>query len=258
MGIKKLIALSTKTASKYLMKIKYEKVFKSKTTKIKYLFFPNAESDKLLVVFSAFPGKNRPATYNYIKTFKNEKCNKLYILDNYGPDIRGGSYYLGKGKDFFVEDAVSELITFIAKDISVVHKDIIATGSSKGGYAALYFAFKYGYGHVISGAPQILLGNYLVGHPSYLEYITGKNNEENVAFLNNLLFKVVETNLNPPQIHIHVGKGEHHYPKHVLPFSQFLDSKSIEYNLELKDYDKHSEIGIFYPSFAKDALKNIL
>lgn len=119
-----------------IMRLKYENKFSTQRCKLKYLYFPKENSKKLLVVFSGFPSGTRfPATYNYMKTFENVEYNRLYILDNFGPDIRGGSYYLGKNKDFFVEEAVNKLIDSKAKEIGVTKNDITLAGTSKGGYA---------------------------------------------------------------------------------------------------------------------------
>lgn len=38
--------------------------------------------------------------------------------------------------------------------------NVITVGSSKGGYAALYYALKYGFGHAIAGGPQVKLGDF--------------------------------------------------------------------------------------------------
>ena len=47
---------------------------------LKYILNTNRSSDVLIVVFSGFPGKNG-ASYNYMRTLKEVKCNKLFILD---------------------------------------------------------------------------------------------------------------------------------------------------------------------------------
>src|SRR5690606_31417746 len=102
------------------------------------LFFENKKSDKLLVVFSAMVGEGQSPVYNYVIKFNNIKCNKLYILDEYGYQKRG-SYYLGENNNFFIDKAVTKLIDFISNEHGFNRKNIITTGTSKGGFAALYF-----------------------------------------------------------------------------------------------------------------------
>lgn len=243
-----------------LIKFKYEKEFNTESCKLKYLFFPNKNSDKLLVIFSAFPSVNRPARYNYVESFKGVKCNKLYILDNFGPDIRGGSYYLGENKVFFIEDAVGLLIEEVCNSLRINKTDIITTGSSKGGFASLYFSFKYGYGGSVVGAPQTLLGDYLGddSHHSYFKYITGEYNDSNVRYLNSLLYDTVKINSHRPSVFLHVGKYEHHYLDHIKPFCDFLDVNNINYELDLQEYSDHNDVGKFFPSFAIKSINSLI
>ena len=139
--------------------LKRERQYEHRQCKLSYLFFKE-KSDKLLVVFSGFPGKGRKAVYNYIMTFRNLKCNKLYILDNFGFDKRG-AYYLGHNRDFFIERATTELIQRVLVENNILREDVITVCSSKGGFAAVYFAVKNGYGTAIAGGPQVLLCDYL-------------------------------------------------------------------------------------------------
>ncbi|QIZ66044.1 accessory Sec system protein Asp2 [Geobacillus subterraneus] len=243
----------------YLMS-RYEKVYDSGECSLRYMFIPEDESDKLLIIFSAFPAANQSARYNYVTSFKNIKCNKLFILDNFGPNKRGGSYYLGKNRNFFVERAVNGLVSEIVSKLGITYKDVVSCGSSKGGYAALYFALKNGYGAAVVGAPQTLLGNYLgiKDHHCYLEYIAGGVSPDDKEFLNKLLFEAVINSKEPPEIFIHVGSKEHHYQEHVVPFVNYLKSNSISYDLDLKDYGNHMEVGTYFPPYALVCLEKFL
>ena len=58
------------------------------------------------------------AWYNYNRTLKNIKANKLFILDDFGTDSRG-IYYLGKDGKFEIEQIVIELISKI-KEIKAI------------------------------------------------------------------------------------------------------------------------------------------
>lgn len=121
-----------------ILKTKIYMIFKQKEYKgdkynIKYVF-ENNNSDKLLIVFTACTKKGQKARYNYIRTVENYKINKLFILDDFGFDNRG-AYYLGKDKDFKIQEDVRSLISKVVKDFNI--KDEVYIGSSKGGYAAL-------------------------------------------------------------------------------------------------------------------------
>lgn len=221
-----------------------EKVFNS-AQKIKYLFQPaETKTDFLVIIFSAFNPKGSPPAYNYIRTIQNLDVNKLFILDDQG---ERGCYYLGNNRLFDVESSVVSLITFIANQRNIPHKNIICCGSSKGGYASLYYGIKYGFGHVIVGAPQTYLGDYLQFAQEYptLKFIAGDNTRESISFLNNLLYDIVKNTNKVPDITIHVGSGDHHYKGHVLPFKEHLQKYGFDCLLDIKDYKDHGDVTYF-------------
>lgn len=226
-----------------------EKIFNS-AQQLKYVFQPaKGECDFLVVGFSGFAPADSLPRYNYLRTLKGLNVNKLSILDDQG---ERGCYYLGKNRVFDVEVSAIALITSLANENNIPHSNIICCGSSKGGYASLYFGIKYGFGHVIAGAPQTLLGNYLyyVGrkcpalYPT-LEFISGGTSEEDIRFLNNLLFDVVESAKKIPDILIHVGSGDHHYKGHVQPFIQHLKNNGFDCILDIGDFSSHNEVTFF-------------
>lgn len=237
--------------------LKNEKEFSYGTKTLKYVLDRNAKSNKLLVVFSAFPPHGKNAAYNYVLRFNDMKCNKLYILDDFGPDNRG-SYYLGN-RDLSIAEAVTELITRLSSEYNIKNKDIITLGSSKGGYAALYFSLQNNYGACISGEPQIYLGNYLQtpSREPIFNYIIGDMTEENTQNLNGTLFDLLHTNIDT-KIYFHCGKHGTHYSDHLEPFIQYLDEKNIEFYLDLGNYSDHTEVGKHFIPFArKSILKEI-
>lgn len=243
----------------YLKKmLKNEKQFSHGTKTLKYVFDQKAKSDKLLVVFSAFPPHGKNASYNYVLRFNDMKCNKLYILDDFGTDNRG-SYYLGN-RDLSIANAVTELITHIGSKYDITNKNIITLGSSKGGFAALYFSLLNNYGACISGEPQIYLGDYLKksSRQSIYNYIIGDVTEENTLTLNTKLFDLLNNNLDT-KIYFHCGKNGDHYSEHLAPFIPYLDENSIEYHLDLGNYSDHREVGKHFIPFArKSILKKLL
>lgn len=133
-------------------------------------------------------------------------------------------------------------------------------GSSKGGYAALYFGIKYGAKSIISGAPQYLLGNYLSipEHKEILKYIMGDESEKSISELNSLMPKVIKQCRNNPDIYLHYSVKEHTYKEHI----EFLinDLKKQKYNLyeDRHDYLNHSDVGVYFPKYILNIIKDIL
>ena len=233
-----------------------ERIFNGKQ-KIKYLFIPSKQkTEHLVVMFSGFNPVGAPPAYNYIRTLQHVDVNKLYILDDYGSR---GCYYLGKNRVFDVEESVYALIRHIASANGIKDDDIICCGSSKGGYAALYYAIKYGLGHAIVAAPQTYLGRYLynVGEYPTLEYIAGGTSQEDVTFCNDLLFELVKKAEKMPQMLIHVGRGDHHYKGHVLPFIDHLQQYGFSCGLDVGEFTNHGEVS-FYQALLIAKLKEII
>lgn len=235
-----------------------EKIFKGDKCDLKYLFFKSRKSKYLLIVFSGFNG-NGKARYNCIRKFISLRCNKLYILDDFGDDNKG-SYYLGENGDFFIDDAVSKLINTITTKNNISKNHIICSGSSKGGFASLYFALKYKFGYAIAGAPQILLGNYLniPRHEHILKYIFRETSKKEINYGNGLLLGIIESLKVYPKLYLHVGKDDDHYQEHVIPLINKLKSKNIWFDLDVQEGENHGTLGLFYPNFAKKIIIKII
>lgn len=239
---------------------KYENISKFHKKTLNYVFIPNKKSNKLLIIFSAFPPDNQAARYNYLSSFINLKCNQLYILDNFGPNPRGGSYYLGENGEFDIKDAVEDLINKLVIKNQIDRNEIICTGTSKGGYASIYFTVRNNFKAAIVGAPQFLLGNYLNenNHKIFLNYIMGGTSTNSVNELNEILKHELEKNNFSSKIYIHVGDKEPHYSEHVLPMVEFMKKKGISnYELNTKPYTNHNEVGKYFPNFSTKLIKKI-
>lgn len=247
-------------ALKFYMKrvLKKERVYDSEECSLKHLLIKNKKSNVLLVVFSGFPADDKKATYNYVLKFRKLKCNKLFILDDVGDDPRG-TYYLGEGRNLFIDRAVNQLIDRTASKLNVSKDNIITAGSSKGGYASLYFAYKYNYGAAIAGAPQILLGDYLShrARRNIMTYISGNDEQDDVDYLNRLLLDVIKNSKAKPKTYIHVSKNEHHYEGHVKHLTKKLHKINHSFDLDLGNYMHHGEVGKHYSHYAIGIIQKI-
>lgn len=138
---------------------KTEKTYEYNGIKIKYVYRDSQKQrDKLIIAFSAFASRDSKPLYNYMRILSQFDIPQLFILDEYGGR---GCYYLGQAPDFLVEQATSALIRYILKEKSIDRNNVMCIGSSKGGWAALYFAVKMKLGHAVVGEPQIFIGKYL-------------------------------------------------------------------------------------------------
>ena len=261
---------SEKRKSDFVDLIKSTEKIHNAENEIKYLFFEKKGSDKLIVTFPGFTDVGS-FKYRYVRTLKDVNAHRLFLLDNFGTR---GCYLLGQNRNFSVEKSVMSLIDTIIKKYDIDIKDVILQGSSKGGWMALYYGIKYRFGHVIAGAPQTKLGDFLLKHEvqipsdgkihpgskmSVAEYISGGHEEEDVEYLDNLLYDLLDDSspINFPKIYIHIGKEDFHYNKHVIPFLNELDKNNITYQLDIEEYKEHNDLAIFYPKYLLKTLNNI-
>jgi len=229
--------------------IKGEAVFKGET-EVKYLFQKSINPSKtLIVVFSAFGTKGQPPTYNYVRTLEGYNCNKLYILDDFGCRA---SYYLCENRNFHIERSVISLINKIIHENDI--NQVISCGSSKGGYAAIYYGIKYNFDSVIAGSPQYLLGTYLFdGGPlsDVSSFISGGSEEQDKVFMDTIMKHMIRDSNSSATVNVHVGRGEYHYNIHVKPLIEELGKKRIKYDLDLGNYTKHSDVAKHFPVYLK-------
>lgn len=231
-----------------------EKELSNNECNIKYIPIFN-KSDDLIIVFSGFSPVG--ARYNYVKTLFKIKTNKLFILDNFGENNMG-SYYLGKNNSFSEEKITIELIEKVKKESN--SKRLIFIGSSKGGYAALYFGLKLKVDTIICGAPQYLLGDYLqkTKKINLIRYITGGDSVENIDKLNKILpNKINNVGAYKPKIFIHYSDLEHTYSEHIKFLVDDLKNKHFDITCDVHHYENHSDVAKYFPSFLHQCLKEI-
>ncbi|CUO59825.1 MULTISPECIES: hypothetical protein [Clostridium] len=243
--------------TKCLMKFK-QRIYSGKKYNIKYLFEEKKGSKDLLIGFTACTKVGQKARYNYIKTLEEFKCNKLFILDDFGFDERG-AYYLGKDRDFAIEKDVESLINDICKKIEPKKEFYI--GSSKGGYAALYFGVRRKDTYIVVGAPQYNLGNYLnlPGHTEILKYIMGNCNQESISILNELLKEaLIKNKENKNKIFLHYSDKEETFESDLKPLIDELINLNYESEFDLEHYESHAELTKYYPQYIKKILSKNL
>lgn len=235
------------------MKFKQQE-YKGNKYNIKYVLERNY-SDKLLIVFTACTKKGQKARYNYIRTVEGYKFNKLFILDDFGFDNRG-AYYLGKNKDFKIQEDVKTLINKVVEDLRI--KDEVYIGSSKGGYAALYFGLERKNTTIITGAPQYNLGDYLAipNHKEILEYIMGDSTLESIKILNNLMKNhIYENKYNNNKVFLHYSTEEETFDSDLKFLVNDLNKNKLDVYYDKKSYKNHSDLTRFFPEYIKHILE---
>lgn len=244
------------------IKILYkEKKFHSNNHRVKYILEKAKGSNDLVVIYSGIPRPGIKARYNYNRTLKNIKANKLFILDDFGFDYRG-CFYLGKDGDFLIEKTTRELVEKIKKDLNADRT--FHVGSSKGGFAALYFGFRDPNSIIISGGPQYILGDHFLKNPRYMEntvpYIFGNDfKEKDVKKLNRIVSDIIsETKGNGCKVYLHYSDKEYTYDDHVKHLLKDLNENGVTFHEDVAHYEKHPEIAYHFPSFLVNTLNKSL
>ncbi|MGL5352720.1 MAG: accessory Sec system protein Asp2 [Clostridium sp.] len=234
---------------------KNEKVHTS-ISNVRYVFKKSklSNSNKLIIIFSAF-SIDIPK-YNYISFFNTIDCNKLFILDDFGEK---GSYYLGVDGGLEIETSVMSLITSVMSKNNIYFKDVISVGSSKGGSAALYYGFKYGFGNVVVGAPQYKIGTYLsdLSIKQYaIDIFKEINNSTRITYDN--LIRLVLNNKNNTKARILTSDGDKQYKKvlKALEYEAIIEECNIKF--EKCEISNHGEISKVYPGYLLKTLNELL
>ncbi|EKU47781.1 accessory Sec system protein Asp2 [Staphylococcus massiliensis] len=232
--------------------------FIDEDTGIHYSLIKHNQSDKLLVVFSSSTHNNQ---FNYFNTLKDYKINKLFITDNNSSSSDTTcAYYIGNGNRKFESQTIS-IIERVLESLAISKDNVYLFGSSKGGFAALYYVFKYRFGNAILGSPTVYLGKMHKDNErgqNIITYITGKSLEEGTKWLDNVITDEMLNSVHKPKLYYHVGEKEPRYTRHAVHFLKLIDETNLaSYELDLGDYSNHSDVIHFFPPYAHEVLKNI-
>ncbi len=223
--------------------------------KIKYIFKKQNNDNNLMVVFSAF--SDPPAKFNYIRTLKNLKTNKLFILDEWGRSDYPGVYYLGEHGDYSLKEEIIKFINHIVSDIGS-NCQISTLGSSKGGWCALYYGMRLSANTIIAGAPQYYLGNYLdcEFHQKTFNIMTGDDIGKDKDTLNNLLPELIANYKNKIIIYLHFSDSEHTYFSHIKNlYEDLVNNDNFHVVADIQHYRSHGDVGEYFSTFVKEVLK---
>ncbi|MBC1226722.1 accessory Sec system protein Asp2 [Listeria booriae] len=242
---------------KYILKKQAKKIYftcfqkKKKMSNgivLTYLHQRKVKNDQLVVVFSSLTKKN-PYAYNYVQTLKGVACHRLFILDNFGSKKRG-VFYLGENGSMDVRDAVEELIRQIIKKNKI--KTVIFTGTSKGGFAALYMGIRMDVQSIIVGSPIVSIKSFLEGVSNEKQLFKAMSqSKKDLYSYDFLLLDLIATKSFSGKIYLQYSSREEINEFHTLILINQLNK--YKYNLETNEqtYSKHEDVRLFFPDFLR-------
>lgn len=229
---------------------------------VEFTFNKHHQSNKLLVVFSSSTSVQN--IYNYYRTLSNVKCNKLFLADeSFSEDKTTCSYFMGQNKNMNYEKKIIDIINYISRENDISKQNIVAIGSSKGGFASLYYTYKYKFGTSIVGSPTIKLGTQHKDNDfgkMVIKNLAGSTNQSDISWLDNLILDQCSRSDFCPNIYYHAGINESRYLEQGTQFLDMLKERNLgKIDINLGPYESHKEVVNFYPRYLIDILEsNIL
>ena len=232
-----VISELTKKLKKLIIRVKI-KIRQKNYNGLPYLYQKN-DSNNLLIVFSAFTGHQR--RYNYVTSFNELKCDKLFILDPWG---YLGSYNMYENGEDYPSRITQSLINNVITGKQ--YEKIYTAGTSKGGTAAIFFGLDIGADDIFSGACQYNLGTYL-WRKEFREIFYGmmgkEAGEKEVELLNHSLRdKLRKNNGTRSTIHVFYSRKELTYERQIIDLLHDLKEFEIPFRDVEADFDKHEDV----------------
>jgi len=174
----------------------HEQWFEHGNRRIPYMFFPctgTPTKKKLLISFGAWGGG-----YNRVRGYYEDlrpTHDLLYLQDNHGPEKKG-PWYLAENLDFSLEEAYTALIDATLKKTGVAKSDVWLLGSSMGGFAALYYAYKFDMGRVVAICPLMAIKALYEGKSNLFSYIMGDSQMDVDEYIFRTFDKTVSTEVH--------------------------------------------------------------
>ena len=231
-----------------------QKSFGHKGIDVKYLYKMEKDSDTLAIIFSACTREGLKARYNYVRTLEGIKCNRLYILDDFGPDGRG-SYYLGHMPEFMEQKAT---IALVNRFIRVTNPaKVLFCGSCKGGYAALNIGSRFKNSTIIVGEPTYRIATEFQLAKELMEYWMGEINEKNINLIDYHLAKQLEGNeyKDSQTIHIFYSTQDEYIERHTKPLLADIHRLGYEVYEQTAEFKAHADLGLYFSDYLKEKVK---
>ena len=187
-----------------------------KDIEFKYIFKKRKyDNNSMIVVFSGFGGTGN-FTYDFKNVLNEIHSNVLWIKDDFFGDA--AYYHSVNGKE--IHSIVNNFILDIAQKNNVQKENIILSGFSKGGSAALFYGLKYDYDKIVTTVPQIEVATYCKqSHQDVLLHMLGNNyTNEQFEDLNNSIKQLAMTSAPYKNIYFLTSKSDEQYKSQVEPF----------------------------------------
>lgn len=189
---------------------------------VKYFCKPS-ENDrrKVIIIFSGFrPAGTLDFFGNSVKPIRNEV---IWIHDSFGEKGSMSYYLFNKGKNG-PENAIADFIDIVAEDRGITRQDIILAGFSKGGTAALYYAYKLGVGACVVTVPQFAIGSYVKNYWGGIYSEFSGDQEDFIEMADAYISNGIQESEVKPHIYLITSDADPQFETEIQPNLELLTS----------------------------------
>lgn len=193
----------------------------------------------VIFVFSGFLHA-KPGNYDFANALNDCPCDVVWICDNFEEMY---AYYLCINIDFKVENAVTEFIHYMLKQLNLNINQATTTGFSKGGSASLYYGLKLNIPNIVSTVPQFHIGSYVHNYwKEVAKHMLGKHySTVNVTYMDKLLPRLLKQDTKLDRnIYLLTSESDKQYESEIKPY--------------LTDFAKYSNFNLLktYSAFVRE------
>ena len=234
-----------------------EKKFFYDDITLKYMYKKMKDADTLVVVFSACTREGIGARYNYVRTLDGLRCNRLYILDDFGEDGRG-SYYLGHMPEFKEQEATIRLVQSFIENLKP--KKVIFCGSCKGGYGALNIGSRFKDSIMVIGEPTYRIATEFQLAEGLMRYWMNEVTDSNIQYIDYHLTRQLENNKfkDGQKIFMLYSTCDEYIERHTKPLLDDLKKFGYCLNEETADFKLHGDLGLYFSDYLKDKVSHLI
>lgn len=180
---------------------------------IKYIFKERKyDCNSMIIVFSGFGAVNN-FTYDFKNALSNIYAHVLWIKD----DFYGEASYYYASNGIEIHEKINNFIISFSEKFNIKKNEIILSGFSKGGSAALFYGLKYDYNKIICTVPQLKIGTYCYNsHKDVLKHMLGNN--LTIEELDCLILNLLKSSNKYKNIYFLTSRSDEQFETQIEPY----------------------------------------
>lgn len=211
-------------------------------------------SEHLVVVFPGWLGANQHVLKNAV-WLDHLAVNAMHWIDDIGED---GSCLISVGGDESLGRAVAEQIEVRRKALRIAKENVHLLGAGRGGTTAIWMTEMLGYGNLVAGAPNTLLGTHLCVEEEergrrVAEWMC--RHEDRRVWLDALVFGTAPG----PDIRrfVHVSDTHPVFKVHVVPYVDHIRKHDGHIELDVGDREPSPDGRLYFNAYCLNHFQHL-